>query len=117
MNGKARGVGLAPTPETLEATRKGAELPRTAEAIDNADGSVSLVSFQPLHAIRIKQELYSVFWKYNKDILDQLEMLLPNDRQFQVARRVAMDKMNAQWEEMKAVINRILILESDSKEK
>ena len=100
--------GMAPTPEALLKLREARE--------EEIVYSHVLKNTSPLAISQVKQAIRSIFWQYQKRILDLVEVSTPSDRQWTTMRRVMQDIQNEQLEHTNAVVGQIMYQEMYSGE-
>ena len=104
--------GLAPTPDQLSKIMKAAQ-----EEAESDEGGVpefeirtedypggTTMNVTPNLRNEVTQLIYSTHWEYQKRVLDQIESVIPSDRQWAIVRRILMGIMTEQVERTRLLV-------------
>jgi hypothetical protein len=96
--------GMAPPPEQLSRMR---QAPRSVEKKDEKSGDeleMKIKNDSPFFRTEISMIMFSIFWQYQKRILDIVEIFCHDDRQWATTRRVLMDIQTEQIDVMRVMV-------------
>lgn len=112
--------GLAPNPDQLEKIMRAAQVEAEEESggvpkfeirqEDFPDGTNGNVT--PNLKAEVTQIIYSTHWEYQKRVLDQVESIVPSDRQWAIVRRILMGIMTEQVERTRMLVGQRIRQES-----
>lgn len=103
--------GLAPSPEQLkklidvgQGQIEEEEVPQFEIRQEDYPGG-SAVGFNPTLGAEVSQLIYSVHWEHQKRILDYIESVISNDRQWTMVRKLLMNIMTEQVDKTKLLVS------------
>lgn len=71
----------------------------------------TLVDTTPPKVFQLRNVLRGIHWTYQKRLLDMLQLLVANDRQFEIAREMALDVMSEHERMMAQAVTKMLTQE------
>lgn len=96
--------GMAPPPDQLVRMRRA---PQAVEEKKNGeDLEVKPKNESPFFRTEISMIIWSIHWQYQKKLLDIVELLCRDDKQWTTARRMAMDVQNEQVDVLRVMVNK-----------